>query len=37
MQLDRRLKVIEVAKTSSVADIETSTVEEELESELERV
>jgi ribonucleoside-diphosphate reductase beta chain len=36
-QLERRLKVIEVAKTSSVADIETSTVEEELETELERV
>jgi ribonucleoside-diphosphate reductase beta chain len=36
-QLERRLKVIEVAKTSSVSDIETSTVEEELETELERV
>lgn len=36
-QLERRLKVIEVAKTSSIADIETSTVEEELETELERV
>ena len=36
-QLARRLKVIEVAKTTSVADIETSTVEEELETELEKV
>jgi ribonucleoside-diphosphate reductase beta chain len=36
-QLARRLKVIEVARTSSVDDIETSTVEEELETELESV
>jgi ribonucleoside-diphosphate reductase beta chain len=36
-QLERRLKVIEVAKGTSVSDVETSTVEEELESELERV
>jgi ribonucleoside-diphosphate reductase beta chain len=35
--LDRRLKVIEVAKGSSVAEIESGTVEEEVESELERV
>ena len=35
--LDRRLKVIEVAKGSSVADIESSTIEEETEAELEKV
>ena len=35
--LDRRLKVIEVAKGASVADIEAGTVEEDVESELERV
>ncbi len=36
-QLERRLKVIEVAKRSTVTEIETSMVEEELETELERV
>jgi ribonucleoside-diphosphate reductase beta chain len=36
-QLTRRLHAIEVARGSSVADIEASTVEEELEADLERV
>lgn len=35
-QLARRLKAIEVARSQSVADIEHGTVEEDLESELER-
>ena len=35
--LERRLKVIEVAKGSTIADIESGTVEEEVETELERV
>jgi ribonucleoside-diphosphate reductase beta chain len=33
--LDRRLAVIEVAKTTSVADVETGTIEEEVEAEIE--
>lgn len=36
-QLSRRLHAIEVARGSSVADIEASTVEEELEADLEQV
>jgi ribonucleoside-diphosphate reductase beta chain len=35
-QLNRRLKVIEVARGSSVDDVESSAVEEELETELEK-
>ncbi len=34
--LDRRLAVIEVAKTITVADVETGTVEEEVEAEIEQ-
>jgi ribonucleoside-diphosphate reductase beta chain len=33
--LDRRLAVIEVAKTTTVADVETGTIEEEVEAEIE--
>jgi ribonucleoside-diphosphate reductase beta chain len=36
-QVPRRLEVIEVAAKTSVSEVETSTVEEELEDELERV
>ncbi len=36
-QLEKRLKVIEVARTITVDDIESATVEEDLETELERV
>ena len=34
--LDRRLAVIEVAKTTTVADVETGTIEEEVEAEIEQ-
>jgi len=35
--LDRRLAVIEVAKTTTIADVETGTIEEEVEAEIELV